>query len=425
MLSLFSSNKSSDRPKPKPKQEPFDLDSFLTNVGPTTKDITVDAPRPKPTPTPNPEDERIVHVPSKSALKIMDEVHRKPESVSKDIEKVSKKLSKSLKQLDDDHQRAQNMHKATQNKIKRTMEEAQKNALKHRSEIQYPKKSEFASSDRHGNYSHGDSSANFSRIPQRKESSPPTAKSLPKKSYPKPNPTYDDNERLEIPEDVDLLHLQKNESYDPLDFMFAPPTMKHESSELYDPLNVSIRKTSEEQKPPRPAAAKLEHPGHPGLIGKRSSAGGSDGYEPDISKKIKNDDQRKRLDAIFKGGKNAAPKPQSHQSHQSGYNNNGQKARKSTHDSDEDRGGYGYGGYDQQEDPDDEARRELEKMFGGYRKKVQGRKQYEDDVDDMEAGFDDIEREDRISRHIGHKEDKEQLRYIQMEEMNERRGKVQ
>jgi len=415
MLSLFSSNKSSDRPKQKQKQESFDLDSFLTNVGPTTKDITVGELRPKPSPTPNPEENRIIHVPSKSALKIMDEVHRKPESVPKDIEKVSKKLSKSLKQLEDDHQRAQNLHKATQNKIKKAFEESQKGSFKQRSDSQYPKKPEFASSDRHGNYSHSDSSANFSRIPHRKESSPPTSKTLPKKSYPKPN--YDDNERLEIPEDVDLLHLQKNESYDPLDFMFAPPTMKHESSEIYDPLNVSpinvssTRKASEEQKQPRPA--KLEHPG---LLGKRSSAGGSDGYEPDISKKIKNDDQRKRLDAIFKGTKNPPTKPQ----HSLGHSNN-PKPRKSTHDSDEDRG-YGY---DQQEDPDDEARRELEKMFGGYRKKAQMRKHFEDDVDDMEAGFDEVEREERISRHIGHKEDKEQLRYIQMEEMNERRGKVQ
>ena len=49
------------------------------------------------------------------------------------------------------------------------------------------------------------------------------------------------------------------------------------------------------------------------------------------------------------------------------------------------------------------------------------RRHLEDDIDDMEAGFDEVEREERISRHIGNKEDQEQLRYIQMEEMNEKR----
>jgi len=411
MLSLFSSNKSGDRgdrqPKPKPKSDSFDLDSFLSNVAPTTKDFTVADPNPKQ--IKNPEEDRITHVPSKSALKVMGDVHHKrSEQIPKDLQKVSKKLTNTLKQIEADQHKAQNFHKVNQSKIKKAFEESQKGAFKPRPDAQHLRKPD-ESTMRPGHISHNDPSASFSRMPApsyRKESSPPGSKNHAKKMPSKPR--EDDNERLELPDDFDLLVLQKNESYDPLDFGFSSNTIKRESSELYDPLNVNIRKSSDEQ-PVRPSKIEPTE-----LIGKRSMGGDSERYAPDVTKKLKTEDQRKRFDAIFIKG---AKKP--HNPHP-GHNNPNMKPRKYTHSPPaEERGG------DDHNDYDDEARRELEQMFGHYRKKVQQRKPFEDDVDDMEAGFDEIDREERISRHIGQKEDQEQLRYIQMEEMNERKGKVQ
>lgn len=58
-------------------------------------------------------------------------------------------------------------------------------------------------------------------------------------------------------------------------------------------------------------------------------------------------------------------------------------------------------------------------MFGGYRKKKFRDDEY--DSSDMEANFDEIQREDKESRRIGRIEDQRELERIQRDE--ERRHK--
>lgn len=41
----------------------------------------------------------------------------------------------------------------------------------------------------------------------------------------------------------------------------------------------------------------------------------------------------------------------------------------------------------------------------------------EDESDNMEAGFDEIEEEERYSKYVGMKEDERELKYIQKQEM--------
>lgn len=47
------------------------------------------------------------------------------------------------------------------------------------------------------------------------------------------------------------------------------------------------------------------------------------------------------------------------------------------------------------------------------------------DYDDMEAGYDEIEEEEQISRRIGNKEDAEALKQIKLEEEQERRRRIE
>jgi len=72
-----------------------------------------------------------------------------------------------------------------------------------------------------------------------------------------------------------------------------------------------------------------------------------------------------------------------------------------------------------EEDEDELAKREMAKLFGGYRNRVKKTRHLEDDMSDMEAGFDEIQQEEQISKFIGQKEDIEQLKFIQKEREDE------
>ena len=58
-------------------------------------------------------------------------------------------------------------------------------------------------------------------------------------------------------------------------------------------------------------------------------------------------------------------------------------------------------------------------MFGGFRRKMKYRAQYDDDESDMEAGFDEIDQEEKYSRMIGAKEDEREFKLIQLERQKE------
>jgi len=98
--------------------------------------------------------------------------------------------------------------------------------------------------------------------------------------------------------------------------------------------------------------------------------------------------------------------------------------------------GRGRGGYSDEEDydendsfiddgsdPDDEARKELDKMMGMYRHKVQKRRGWEEESSDMETGFDDLQVEESYSRYKGKLEDEAEFEHIRKEAMEEERRK--
>lgn len=85
-----------------------------------------------------------------------------------------------------------------------------------------------------------------------------------------------------------------------------------------------------------------------------------------------------------------------------------------------------YGGfrhpYDDEDDFDDDPNAALAKLLGHHRNRRFN--DYEYDSSDMEAGFDDIEREEKFSRKIGRLEDKRELERIRKEEFREKKKKL-
>jgi len=98
------------------------------------------------------------------------------------------------------------------------------------------------------------------------------------------------------------------------------------------------------------------------------------------------------------------------------------------------------GGYDDDEEEDDEindfiddteqnedpeAVGELNQIFGGYRNRVKRTRHLEENLSDMEVGFEEIEEEENYSKHVARKEDAKEWEYIQKEkEEEERREKM-
>jgi len=99
MLSLFSNDNTGPAPKKNKKSESFNLDSFISSVLPTREE--------EPKPENNNENikydynERIEQIPSKSVMKIFDQVRKSgPHNVlPKELKKVSRKLSKSINHI--------------------------------------------------------------------------------------------------------------------------------------------------------------------------------------------------------------------------------------------------------------------------------------------------------------------------------------
>lgn len=137
-------------------------------------------------------------------------------------------------------------------------------------------------------------------------------------------------------------------------------------------------------------------------LGKRPLDRPDNRHEPGLVKKpmLSMSDKKQALNSIFKG----AP-----------------KASKRHYDSEED-------DYDDNDsfiddgDQDDEAMKEFGKMMTGYRRKVEMRKPYEDDIDDMEVGYDRIVAEEEWTRHVGEIEDKREAALIEQEMEEERQA---
>jgi SPT2 chromatin protein. len=72
------------------------------------------------------------------------------------------------------------------------------------------------------------------------------------------------------------------------------------------------------------------------------------------------------------------------------------------------------------DDQEEEAQRILAQMFGGFRQKMAQRKHLDYDTDDMEARFEDIEKEEYFSRKIAQREDEEQARLLKMEKLKKK-----
>lgn len=137
-------------------------------------------------------------------------------------------------------------------------------------------------------------------------------------------------------------------------------------------------------------------------LGKRPLDRPDPRHEPGLVKKpmLSMSDKKQALNSIFKGA------PKSH---------------KKRYDSEDD-------DYDENDsfiddgDEDAEAMKELSKMFTGYRRKVQMSKPYEDDIDNMEVGYDRIIAEEEWTKHVGEIEDRREQALIEQEMEEERQA---
>lgn len=153
----------------------------------------------------------------------------------------------------------------------------------------------------------------------------------------------------------------------------------------------------------KPGAKPMAKPGSSNL-GKRPLDRPDARHEPGLVKKpmLSMSDKKQALNSIFKGA------PKSHKKH---------------YDSEED-------DYDENDsfiddgDEDKEAMQEFSKMMTGYRRKVQLSKPYEDDIDNMEVGYDRIIAEEEWTKHVGEIEDRREAALIEQEMEEERQALV-
>ena len=435
MLSLFSTQKTSSRtPKPASKEDSsFDFDSFIHKVNSNSKDdqhvnqqkeieklldVTCETRKAKP-------------VVSKATQKMLQKVNNQYERVPKEIEKASKRISNSLKQFVSSLEHSK--PRTTQNRpVKKDSIDQPKTALKPRSD---PERFKYMGS------SYEDQGSRLLLSPGTKNDYPYRKSSI--NSSPKTTPnrrmSKDDilGDFLKRPKDFerprlmskDRLSEKKSEEdmyYNPLES--SPFSLKDdhewkasplEEYEQYNPLDVSLKKKPQ---PVQGESGRLVGQELMSLTTKRPMKGdvGSK-YETEIMKKMKMDEQgRKEANKMmFKESKKVAQTSKPHGS----MSNKGNRG-----DVDDfEEAGVIVDGVEYEEDDnavDHEAMKEFNKMMGRYKAKIQRRRDDDADSSDMEAGFEETEREDRISRKIAEREDREQLRLIELEQMRERRGKT-
>lgn len=449
MLSLFGTQKTSSRtPKPAKKEESsFDFDSFIHKVNSNSKeDQNVNQQK---------EIEKLLDVSceprkakpavSKATQKMLQKVDNQYERVPKEIEKVSKRITNSLKQFVSslDHSKPRTTHNRP---LKKDATNQHNTTVKPRSD---PERLKYMGS------SYEDQGSRLLLNPGTKDDYHNRKSSI--NSSPKTTPnrrmSKDDifGEFLKRPQDFERPRLlskdkhseKKNEDdmyYNPLESSpcslksdsewKANPIEKHEKYEKYEkyeqynPLDVSLKKTQGVQgiqgaqsEPGRLAGRELVS-----LTAKRPMKGDAPSkFETDLMKKVKLDEQGRKEahKMMFKESKKMAQMSKPH----SAVNNKGY--REDVDDFEE--ADVIVDGVEYEEDDngvDNEAMKEFNKMMGRYRAKIQNRRDNDADSSDMEAGFEEIDREDRISRKIAEREDREQLRFIELEEMRERRGKT-
>lgn len=162
----------------------------------------------------------------------------------------------------------------------------------------------------------------------------------------------------------------------------------------------------------RPMNAPPSKPGAMNINGKRPNEKGlSSRHEPDVQKKPKmTQAERGHLfHDIFRG------KPKKPMGMGMGKGRGGYSDEEDYDDNDS--------FIDDGSDPDDEARKELDKMMGMYRHKVQKRRGWEEESSDMETGFDDLQVEESYSRFKGKLEDQAEFEHIRKEAMEEEKKK--
>ena len=429
MLSLFKPKNSAARPpKPRKSDDSFDFDSFLTKVAPNNK---------------NDQDEDQTRKEAESLLDVTSEMERmKPttnqrsenvEKLPKELERASKKISQSIKKLvseTSENSRPTNYNKHIVKEPRKSSIDLCKGGIpKSKDNFERAKYNEGSSNERKLKSPNSPNidlmSGSFKEGHVRKDtlhSSPQgnSQKHIMKNKFDdgllEPSKKLKGIEKTKQSKDGFALKKKNTDlNYDPLGAYSLPLKAEKlrkvslsESYEQYNPLEV----VAAVKKSPRADMANI--------LDKRLLLDWNDGgeYETEITKKTKVDsnDRRENLNMGPKGLKKKVVL-------KSQYNEHNDKLLYPKNHRNGDFRSYNL----DQESPgeEDEAAEEINNMMRDYRQKIVGRRHMDDDdSSDMEAGFDEIQEEDEISAKIGEREDREQYKFIALEQMKERKGKT-
>jgi len=451
MLALFGQGNQTKSPKQ--EDTGFDISSFLTKATPPSKDkkkpelqkketisnlldVTEELKKEKP-------------VLSRTAQKLIEKVHNETEKRTKDVIKANKKIYQSIKQhipeaIKDNkkpsprpgtvlNKENKPIKKREDSELKKKLLEFSRNYDEYQNDPDKLKQFENLLNlerrrlsgkpvDNNDNNNPKQSEDNF-KIKSKKENFN-KEKETPRKEQYQSKPKIKESVKHKS-SDSRPMKPKNYEDYDPLTTSSASKPKEKKSSsthEQYDPLAVSVKRDKKPEFSSKPNySSKPDYNSKPNYSSKPGYSSKPDisskktnqkpplvRHEPQPAKKTKLSDYEKaqKLKSAF--NKPQMKRQQEYESYSDDYSQ------------DDD---YDNDSFIDDEDPDVAAQRELSKMMGKHRQKMKMRQHWDEDSSDMEAGFDDIQREEKFSRMVGAKEDEEQFRLIEKERLRELKKK--
>ncbi len=283
MLSLFPPDKNRNAEKEK-KKESFNLDSFINEIIPIYQDSEKEDAKKIQTIEYN---ERAEHVPSKTAVKIMQDVQRKynESCLPPDLRKASKKISKSINNLILNAPETKSPGFAgARKRIIEPVQPIKKPPLQNSK----PSSSQTFNKDPRSKLPVQGANLRPNSMPKRPinegSSTNSSLKSIPNKSMQEKGI----NNMVKKPRDMEHSEKMKERTeikkknpiaYDPLEYLARPQkekkgNPKEKEDEQYDPLRATVNLNSATKDPE-------------GLLGKRFNLENESEFETDVIKKVK------------------------------------------------------------------------------------------------------------------------------------------